>query len=273
MKLNEEAINEINHLLNEVKEVVQLLADWGIHITSDPWTATSFCDKEDILSWNKKDFEEINIISTGDIFYIGGNITTGHEHEYKNTIIPAPKQLAKVESEIFEEYLKSIVKTISLKHFELNFEDRFGLTYNCGWEHYLCISATIKESGLEKNTLCLIEEIMKEEDNIIELSASPLYKNPENNFNKESQLIPEGDFEFMVEFFSDLIIDEDYIYQGVYGLNSQYIKDAMKLINEVENRADEIANKFADKGVKVTVNGLNDGCEKGMAIYVWIPHQ
>ena len=77
----------------------------------------------------------------------------------------------------------------------------------------------------------------------------------------------------MIEFFSDLIVDEDYIYQGVYGLNSQYIKDAMNLIIKVESRANEIANKFADKGVKVTVNGLNDGCEKGLAVYVWIPKQ
>ena len=77
----------------------------------------------------------------------------------------------------------------------------------------------------------------------------------------------------MIEFFSDLIIDEDTIYQGTFGLNSKYIKDAMKLITKVENRAKEIENKYADKGIKVTINGLNDGCEKGMAIYVWIPYQ
>ena len=270
MKLNKQAINEINYLLNEVKEVVQLLSEWGIHITSDPWIATSFCDKENILSWNKKDFEEINTVSTGDKFYIGGNITTGHQHEYKNKWIIAPKKLAKVEGEIFEKYLKSIITP--LKYFDLKF-DQYGLTDNCGWEHFLCIEATVKESALKKSTLSLIEEIMKEEDNIIELSASPLYKNPKNNFDKESQLIPEGDFEFMIEFFSDLIIDEENKYQGCFGLNSNYIKDAIKLINKVENKAKEIETKYKDKGVKVTVNGLNDGCEKGLAVYVWIPKQ
>lgn len=125
----------------------------------------------------------------------------------------------------------------------------------------------------EKRTKKLIEEIKNEEDHIIELSGSPVYTNPKNNFNEDSGLIPQGDFPYMVGFFSDLIIDEDTIYQGVYGLNSKYIKDAMRLINRVEKRAEELAVKYADKGVKVTVNGLNDGCEKGMAVYVWIPYQ
>ena len=49
-KLSKEAIDEIMTVLNEVKDVVKLMADFGIHITSDPWTATSFNDSENILS-------------------------------------------------------------------------------------------------------------------------------------------------------------------------------------------------------------------------------
>lgn len=178
-----------------------------------------------------------------------------------------------MQSEIFKEYLKSIIKKQSLKYFKLNFEDPYGLVDNCGWEHYVCINATIQESALDNQTEELIKEIRNEQDVIIELSASPLYENPQNYFNEDSGLIPQGDFPYMLEFFSDLIVDEDTIYQGAFGLNSQYIKDAMKLITKVENRAKEIADKYADRGVKVTVNGLNDECEKGMAIYVWIPYQ
>ena len=125
----------------------------------------------------------------------------------------------------------------------------------------------------EHKTKKLIEEIKNEQDNIIELSGSPVYTNPKSNFNEDSELVPQGNFPYMVEFFSDLIVDDDTTYQGNFGVNSKYIKDAMKLITQVENRAEELTDKYADKGIKVTVNGLNDGCEKGMAIYVWIPYQ
>ena len=273
-KLNKEAIKEITYLLTEVKDVVRLLEEFGIHITSDTWLATSFSEKENILTWNKTDFKEINKIKTGNKFFVGGNIITGSQHQYKNEWIIAPKQLAEIQGDIFTQYLKSIVKKTALKHFDLKFEDQYGLINNCGWEHYLCITATVKKSALQTDkTTKLIKEVMNEEDNIIELSGSPLYTNPKSNFSEDSGLVPQGDFPYMVGFFSDLIIDEDTIYQGTFGLNSKYIKDAMKLITQVEKRAEELADKYADKGVKVTVNGLNDGCEKGMAVYVWIPYQ
>ena len=83
-----------------------------------------------------------------------------------------------------------------------------------------------------------------------------------------------GDFAYMVEFFSFHLIDEDSNeYQGGYGLNNEYIKDAMFLINRVENRAEILRQNYEDKEVKVTVNGLNDGCQGGLAVYVWIPYQ
>ena len=276
-KLNKEAIDEIMHLLNEVKDVVRLLDEFGIHIDSDCWSATHPVnhDYENILSWNRENFE---ILDMSDIkgFTIGGNIVTGSEHRYKNKIIIAPEELAEVQGDIFEKYLLSIMNSVSLKHFKLKFDEPYGLVDNGGWEHYLVIEATIQESAItnDAETKKLVEEITNEEDHIIELSGSPVNKNPSNKFfSKESKLQPKGNFAYMIEFFSDLIIDEDTIYQGAFGLNSQYIKDAIKLITKVEKRAKEIEDKYADKGVKVTVNGLNDGCEKGMAIYVWIPYQ
>ena len=274
MKLNKEAIDEITYLLNEVKDVVKLLGEFGIHIDSDVWTASTL-GGEGILHWKRKDFEEIDEISDGDKFYIGGNVVTASQHTYKNKWIIAPKKLAEVQGEIFEEYLTSVMNSVSLKHFELDIKDEYGLVDNCGWEHWLVIEATVKESAITDNSIDkLLQEIKNEQDTIIELSASPIYERPSNKFFSEGcDLRPKGDFAYMVEFFSDLIVDEDTIYQGSFGVNSRYIKDAMKLITEVENRAKEIADKYADKGVKVTVNGLNDGCEKGMAIYVWIPYQ
>lgn len=135
-----------------------------------------------------------------------------------------------------------------------------------------------KEHKQKEKTKKLIEEIMGEEDCIIELSASPVYENnPKDNFHQDSGLVPNGDFPYMVEFFSThLVCQDDDNYQGCFSANDyngKYIRDAMALINNVEKRAKELADKYADKGVKVTVNDFNEGCQYGMAIYVWIPYQ
>lgn len=135
-----------------------------------------------------------------------------------------------------------------------------------------------KEHKQKEKTKKLIEEIMGEEDCIIELSASPVYENnPKDNFHQDSGLVPNGDFPYMVEFFSThLVCQDDDNYQGCFSANDyngKYIRDAMALINDVEKKAKELADKYADKGVKVTVNDFNEGCQYGMAIYVWIPYQ
>lgn len=130
----------------------------------------------------------------------------------------------------------------------------------------------------EKETKRLIEEIKNEQDSVIELSASPLYdNNPKDIFHQDSGLVPNGDFPYMLEFFSThLVCQDDDDYQGCFSANDyngKYIRDAMALINDVEKRAKELADKYANKGVKVTVNDFNEGCQYGMAIYVWIPYQ
>ena len=277
-KLNKEAIDEITYLLNEVKDVVELMSGFDIHITSDPWLGTSFNDKENILTWERKDFENFNEIDDGDKFYIGGNVITGSQHQYKDKWIIAPKELAEVQGNIFKRCLCSIIKTNSFKHFDLKFKDRYGLVDNCGWEHWLIIETTVKPSALtNNNTKNLLKKIKNEGDNIIELSASPVYEEPKNEFSKESGLQPQGDFAYMVEFFSWNLIDpSEKKYQGCfsqYDYNGKYIRDCMKLINDVERRAEELADKYKEKGVKVTVNDFNEGCQYGMAIYVWIPYQ
>lgn len=148
-KLNKEAINEIIYLLNEVKNIIKLLDEFGININSDCWSATTPVnhDYENILSWNKKDFETLDM-SNIKSFDIGGNILTGAEHRYKNQYLIAPKKLAEVQSEIFKKYLHSIINSTSLKHFKLKLEDPYGLIDNCGWEHYIIIRATVQESAI-----------------------------------------------------------------------------------------------------------------------------
>ena len=81
----------------------------------------------------------------------------------------------------------------------------------------------------------------------------------------------------MIEFFSTSSVcqdDDDYIgCFSAHDYNGKYIRDAMALINDVEKRAKELEDKYSDKGVEITVNDFNEGCQYGMAVYVWIPYQ
>lgn len=227
-KLNEEAIDEIVYLLNEVKDVVRLLKEFGIYINSDSWLASTF-GGEDILRWKRKDFEKINEVNWGDKFYIGGNVVTGNEHEYKNEYIIAPKELAEIQGRIFEEYLKSIIKSNPLKHFKLEFVDEFGLTENCGWEHYLRIDATIQKSALEedkkKEELKYIPESIKENLNNYELLVFATEEFVrfmyflEIERECEKMKIKIGDFEYD-DWKADIycILDE-------YGIRFEHIRD------------------------------------------------
>lgn len=279
----DKVIKEIITILNEVRNVQRLMEEFGINLNSDVWSATDIADSkipkynEDILNWNRKDFEKTNF-QKRDSFFIGGNITTGCEHQFKNEWIIAPKKLAEVQGEIVKEYLESIIDNQQYQYLDLDFYDPYGLVDNCGWEHYMCIKATVNcDITTNNKTKELLNEIMEESDYIIELSGCPVEEEPNNMFSEETGLQPQGNFAYMVEFFSfDLVCQDNDDYVGCFSehdYNGKYIRDAMALINNVEKRAEELANKYADKGVKVTVNDFNEGCQYGMAVYVWIPYQ
>lgn len=172
MKLKTEAINEIVDILKEVQEIQSLMTEFGINYNSDTWKATNiitdYRDNEDILNWKKKDFEKLNSVNNinkGDVFYIGGCVYTGAEHEYKNKWIVAPKQLARVQGDIVTRYLKSIVNSYNSKYFTLEFENPNGLIDSCGWEQYIGINAIVKESAIiVKEENINMKEILTEED-------------------------------------------------------------------------------------------------------------
>ncbi len=272
--LKKEAIDEIMKILNDIKEIKNFVGKYGIIWHSDCWVAVEPINHsyENILEWEEKDFQNID---TTDIyaFNLGGSISTC-EWELFGKYESTSEELEQAKANFLNSLLSK--KSYYTKYFDLEFFDS-ELEQNCGWEHFMGIKAIIKPNAIQPNTKIktekLIQQIRNEEDVILELSASPLYDNPKSNFHKDSGLVPNGEFAYMLEFFSDLIGYDEETYQGAFGLNSRYIKDAMKLITKVENRAKEIEEKYADKGVKVTINGMNDGCEYGMAVYVWIPYQ
>ena len=278
--LKEKVIDEVMTILNEVKDVQKLMSEFNINISSDTWIATNIERNkvpnynENILNWNRRDFEQIDL-KRGDSFFIGGNITTGHEHQFKDKWIIAPKKLAEVQGEIVKEYLESIIDNQQCQYLDLSFYDPYGLTDNCGWEHYMCIKATVNcDIKTDERTKALLNKIMQEGDHIIELSGCPVNEEPNNMFSEETGLQPQGDFAYMVEFFSfDLVDADDNKYQGAYGLNDEYIKDALILTKKVQFRAESLRQDYAHKGVQVTINGFNDGCQGGLAVYVWIPYQ
>ena len=228
-----------------------------------------FNDKDENIS--KYDFVKVNSISI--------NFST---LSYDDTYYPSEHKIDRDGFEIFNTHIDSVVMLECYTHdnkiIRLDFQghtDASGngyytyFDYNINsWNHY---------KNDEKTTKILVKAIAQEEDNIIELSASPLYDNPKNAFDKNSKLVPKGDFVYMLEFFSvDLVDSEEDKYQGCFShndLNGRYIKDAMDLIQSVEQKAEYIKQKYKNKGVEVTIGDFNEGCQYGMAIYVWIPYQ
>lgn len=275
-KLNKEAIDEIMYLLTEVKDVVRLLKEFHINITSDPWRAISSydCNRENILVWEKEDFETLDKLETGDVFYIGGNVVTGTQHHYKNKWIIAPKELADVQGKIFKEYLQQIIESVSLKHFELKFNDEYGLIDNCGWEHYLAINTKIKRSALvDEETNQFLENFF---DNYTYDYVYTRYDDSYDNISTVDNLNGYDDkYDCMIEIFSNLIDPSNYEPSELTGdvVTDEYIDAIVKERDRMRKLAKEIECRYKAQGVKVTLSKWNVGCEFGMAIYVWIPSQ
>ena len=123
-----------------------------------------------------------------------------------------------------------------------------------------------KGDKVNKNLQKLIDEIKKDIDICYEYDSKEC--------NAETGIKPEGEFAYMLEYMSDLIEPNEERYHAAYGdFNGTYIRDVMKLINKVEKKADELQAKYEEYGVEVTVGDYNNGCEWGMAIYLWIPKQ
>lgn len=117
------------------------------------------------------------------------------------------------------------------------------------------------------------EEIIKKIIKEIEKDISFDYEYDEKECNAETGIKPEGNFAYMLEHFSDLVDPNDVEYEGNFGYNGKYIRDVMKVINRTEEKAKFLREKYKKYGVTVTVGDFNVGCEYGVTIYIWIPHQ
>lgn len=161
--LKKEAIEEITQLLNEVKIIEKLVNNMGITLQSDSWTAVFPIDHHysNILSWDKKDFETLDI-SGIDGFNIGGCITT-YSHQYKDSWIVEPKKLVEEKSKTVQNFLESIINSLNLNYFNLELDVPYKICNNDGWEHFVCIKTKIKNNAIESRLNCNEKHIISKE--------------------------------------------------------------------------------------------------------------
>ena len=123
------------------------------------------------------------------------------------------------------------------------------------------------------NAIDLLETIEEELKNGLAYTYEEEYEGQFNNNVFPTK--PEGDFKYMVEYFSDGVDPyDDEKYRGWFGENNHngtYIRDAMIDILKTESFAKEIQEKYSEKGIEVVFLDFNEGCQGGCAINVWIP--
>ena len=76
----------------------------------------------------------------------------------------------------------------------------------------------------------------------------------------------------MIEVFSDLV-EPCNDNSEFFGVSDEYIDRVVQVRDNMRQLAKEIENKYKDNNVKVTLSKWNQGCEFGMAMYIWIPFQ
>ena len=75
-----------------------------------------------------------------------------------------------------------------------------------------------------------------------------------------------------IEVFSDLVDPQDYD-EADFGITNEYIDKIIKVRKSTEKEAENIEKEYKKEKVKTTVSKWNQGCEFGMAMYIWIPFQ
>ena len=76
----------------------------------------------------------------------------------------------------------------------------------------------------------------------------------------------------MIEVFSDLV-EPCNDNSAFFGVSDEYIDRVVQVRDNMQQLAKKIENKYKDNNVKVTLSKWNQGCEFGMAMYIWIPFQ
>ena len=121
------------------------------------------------------------------------------------------------------------------------------------------------------------EKTMKALNDIIEdVSYDYIYSTFDNNYEEmggcHEPLTKTKDYGYMIEVFSELI-EPNRDNCADYGVSDKYIDDVVRVRNDMRALAVEVEHDYSEYDVEVTLSKWNEGCEFGMALYIWIPMQ
>ena len=121
----------------------------------------------------------------------------------------------------------------------------------------------------EIKTTKLINEIK----NQYECYVYTAFNDDNDNLSSMNNIIGYDDkYACCIEVFSELV-EPNKENQAFFGVSDEYINSVVKVRNDMREIATNIEHNYRDEGVKVTLSKWNQGCEFGMAMYIWIPFQ
>ncbi len=121
----------------------------------------------------------------------------------------------------------------------------------------------------EKKVKDIIKEISSEYECYVYTAFDDNYDNYSSMDNINGY---DDELACCIEIFSDLADPNDFK-EADFGITDEYIDSIIKIREETLKESAKIAVKYNKYAVKTTTSKWNQGCEYGMAIYVWIPYQ
>lgn len=127
----------------------------------------------------------------------------------------------------------------------------------------------IRKHKKEKKVKDIIKEISSEYECYVYTAFDDDYDNYSSMDNINGY---DDELACCIEIFSDLADPNDFK-EADFGITDEYIDSIIKIREETLKESAKIAVKYNKYAVKTTTSKWNQGCEYGMAIYVWIPYQ
>lgn len=117
------------------------------------------------------------------------------------------------------------------------------------------------------------KQVIKEISDKYECYVYTAFDDNNDNLSTMDNIIGYNDkYACCIEIFSDLADPNDF-QEADFGITDEYINSIIEIREETLKESAKIEAKYNQYAVKTTTSKWNQGCEYGMAIYVWIPYQ
>lgn len=117
------------------------------------------------------------------------------------------------------------------------------------------------------------KQVIKEISDKYECYIYTAFDDDNDNLSTMDNIIGYNDeYACCIEIFSDLADPNDFK-EANFGITDEYIDSIIEIREETLKESAKIEAKYNQYAVKTTTSKWNQGCEFGMAIYVWIPYQ